>query len=80
MRCPKCKVVSMYEDPDRIAGIEVYACYTCGNRVYVGYPVGREGEKELETGPGKMKGGLPASRDGAVIPFARRRRNKSLST
>lgn len=47
MRCPRCKVVSMYDDPDRIAGIQVYACLTCGNRVYVGYPK-RKGDNDPE--------------------------------
>ena len=63
MRCPKCKVIAMYGDPDRIAGIEVYAYYTCGNRVYVGYPKRRGGREELNFAPEKMtahRGILPS--------------------
>ena len=46
MRCPKCELVSMYDDPDRSAGIDVYACFMCGYRVYVGYPRRRGLRKE----------------------------------
>jgi hypothetical protein len=46
MRCPKCELVSMYDDPDRMAGIEVQACFMCGYRVYVGYPARKVSRKE----------------------------------
>ena len=69
MRCPKCKVIAMYDDPDRLAGIEIYACYACGNRVYLGYPKRRGGGKDPHVDPEPITGGKPARGKNTVVPF-----------
>ena len=80
MRCPKCKVVSMYDDPDRIAGIQVYACLICGNRVYVDYPKRRGGETGRKGGSEGPVGVIPVTkRDGKVIPFRRAPKDRTAS-
>ena len=61
----------MYDDPDRIAGIQVYACLTCGNRVYVGYPKRRGGETEKKRSIEDNAGSVPARNDSRVLPFRR---------
>ena len=72
MRCPKCKVISMYDDTDRKAGIQVYACHTCGNRVYVGYPIHR-GERAESRGNGKTQAASPSpvKKSNVVVAFAK---------
>ena len=79
MRCPKCKVISMYDDPDRIAGIQVYACLTCGNRVYVGYPKRRGGELRRKVAL-KVARTCSRRREGeTVIPFRRAPKDRTAS-
>jgi hypothetical protein len=71
MRCPKCKVVSMYDDPDRMAGIQVYACLTCGNRVYVGYPKRPGGEKQSKSNADAFRKLMVPKENRTVVPFRR---------
>jgi hypothetical protein len=81
MRCPKCKVIAMHDDPDRQAGIQVYACFTCGNRVYVGYPKRRGEEKELHYSPEGIKTAIPARGENTVVvPFPRAPKKKAVTT
>lgn len=35
--CDKCGT-PMHDDHDRRLGITIYACFKCGNRLYLGYP------------------------------------------
>ena len=80
MRCPKCNVVSMHDDPDRIAGIQVYACLICGNRVYVGYPKRRGGESGRKGGAEDHAGVVPGRKGGKVIPFRRASKDRTASS
>ena len=78
MNCPKCKVVPMYDDPDRQAGILIYACYVCGNRVYVGYPRRRGDGTDLDWEVGLSPAEIGPTGDKRVIPFRRRSKEKGV--
>jgi hypothetical protein len=76
MRCPKCKVIAMHDDPDRQAGIQVYACFSCGNRVYVGYPKRRGEEKETRHAPEETTSAAKPRNRNTVVLFPRTPKDK----